>query len=53
MVEADHGGGTSWIDIVGPIVVFGALVGFWYFMHHWRHAILMGWTAPARGIEVP
>lgn len=35
MVEADRGGGTSWIDIVGPIVVFGALVGFWYFMHHW------------------
>ncbi len=29
----------STIDVVGPIAVFAALVGLWYFMHHWglRH----------------
>ncbi len=29
----------EWISIVGPVVVFAAFVGLWYFMHHWglRH----------------
>lgn len=39
LVPPDAKRRLSVIDVVGPIVVFAALIGLWYFMHYWglRH----------------
>lgn len=48
--------GRNWIDVVGPIAVFGLFIGFWYFMHYWALEHLFdkkGWliTAPHRVVK--